>query len=95
MQGEINCLSKNEIKIYEASLRIGGATVLELSQKSKVNRATTYGVAESLVKKGLLTIAFKGKKRYLYPAEPTKALNLAGRYPKIQTLCDILKSSNN
>lgn len=77
MRKNIYCLTKNEIKVYEAGLQIGGATILELARKARVNRATTYNVAESLVQKGLLTIALKGKKRFFYPAPPDKALDLA------------------
>lgn len=77
MRKKIHCLSQKEIKIYKASLKIGGATILELARKAGVNRATLYNVVENLIKKGLLTIAFRGKKRYFYPAEPNKVLNLA------------------
>ena len=58
-------LSEKEIKVYLALLELGEAAVQKISQKSKVNRATTYVILEGLAKKNLVSeIEKKGKTLY-------------------------------
>lgn len=46
-------LNEKEAAVYEASLTLGPATVQQISQKSKIARATTYLIIDSLKRKQL------------------------------------------
>lgn len=61
-------LSDKEAKVYLAILEIAPASVQQIARKSGVNRATTYVILESLIKKGLCSTYNKNKKT-LYLAE--------------------------
>lgn len=76
-------LSDKEAKVYLALLELGEMPVQKISQKSKVNRATTYVVLGSLMKKGLVSeivslrdIPRRGKKtsKILYSAQDPEFL---------------------
>jgi len=66
-------LSEKEAKVYLAALELGQAPVQDISKKSGVNRATTYVILESLMKKGIITTTEQGKKR-LFVAEAPQTL---------------------
>jgi predicted DNA-binding transcriptional regulator len=66
-------LSEKEAKVYLAALELGSATVQQIAEKAKVLRPTTYLILESMLKKGLMTSADKGKKT-LFSAEPPAQL---------------------
>ncbi len=78
-------LSDKEAAVYLASLGLGPSPVQTLSRKSKVARATTYLVLESLMKMGLITKYEEGT-RTMYVAEPPRQLNslLDDREKKIE-----------
>lgn len=61
-------LSEKEAAVYLASLELGPSPVQDVSHKSKVNRATTYVMIESLMNRGLMSSFVRGKKRF-YAAE--------------------------
>lgn len=65
-------LSEKEAYVYVASLELGPAAVQDISHKSKVNRATTYVMIESLIDRGLMGSFVKGKKRYYTPETPER-----------------------
>lgn len=67
-------LSEKEAKVYLAALELGQAPVQDISKKSGVNRATTYVILESLMKKGIITTTEVGKKR-LFVAEAPQSLH--------------------
>ncbi len=67
-------LSEKEAKVYLAALELGQAPVQDISKKSGVNRATTYVILESLMKKGVITTTEQGKKR-LFVAESPQSLS--------------------
>ncbi|MBU4431940.1 hypothetical protein KKD60_01575, partial [Patescibacteria group bacterium] len=71
-------LAEKEAKVYLATLELGQSTVQKISEKAKVNRATTYVVIESLIQKGLMSSAYENKKQYFYAESPEK-LNLLFR----------------
>ncbi|MBI1833319.1 MAG: hypothetical protein HYR90_00690 [Candidatus Andersenbacteria bacterium] len=48
-------LSDKEAAVYMAALGLGPSTVLRISRRAQVARATTYLVLESLAKQGLIT----------------------------------------
>lgn len=66
-------LKDKEASVYLACLEIGPSPAQPISRKSKVVRATTYVVLESLMNRGLVTKYKKGKKT-LFSAEPPRQL---------------------
>lgn len=81
-------LEDKEIKIYLALLELGEATVLNISRKSKVNRASIYYILEKMKKKGLVTHVEKSGKEAFAPTDPTLLLNQ--QKSKIQNLKSIV-----
>ncbi len=69
-------LTEKEARVYLASLELGTATVQEISQKSNVNRATTYIQVESLLKQGLLSTVDKDKKSLFMAEKPEKLITI-------------------
>lgn len=63
-------LTEKEAKVYLASLELGESSVQKISQKSKVNRATTYVILEQLMEKGAIDSIEKGKKRLFVASGP-------------------------
>lgn len=66
--------SEKEALVYLASLELGPSPVQKISQKSGVNRATTYVMIESLMQHGLMSSFQKGKKMQ-YTAEKPERLH--------------------
>ena len=69
-------LSEKEIKVYLALLELGEAAVQKISQKSKVNRATTYVILEGLAKKNLVSEIEKEGKTLYGAQDPEFLFNL-------------------
>lgn len=69
-------LSDKESSVYLASLELGPASVQDISHKSKVNRATTYVMIESLTGRGLMSTFTKGKKRFYSPESPERLVSI-------------------
>ncbi|MFH1404936.1 MAG: helix-turn-helix domain-containing protein [Patescibacteria group bacterium] len=69
-------LSQKEACVYLASLELGPAPVQDIAHKSKVNRATTYVMIESLSQRGLISTFIKGKKRFYTPETPERLLTI-------------------
>jgi len=76
-------LVKNEAKVYLALLKLGSASVTEISQRSGVERTLVYGVIEKLMEKGLVSSVVKINKKYFEPADPQKILDLVKEREKI------------
>lgn len=74
-------LSEKEGSVYLASLELGPAPVQDISHKSKVNRATTYVMIESLMGRGLMSSFMRGKKRF-YASESPERLRAVLRLQK-------------
>ena len=69
-------LSQNEAKIYETLVKIGQASVQQISDKSKVHRRNVYDSLSKLAEKGLVSESFiKGEKNFK-AIEPTRLLDL-------------------
>lgn len=66
-------LSDKETKVYLALLEVETDSVVELSNKTGINRTTIYPVLESLAKKGLIS-EIKIDKKVRYAAEPPERL---------------------
>lgn len=68
-------LSENEARVYVAMLELGPSTVLAISQKSGINRPTTYVQIENLKKSGLASSQEKDGKS-LFAAESPDYLKI-------------------
>ena len=69
-------LSEKEAKVYLASLELGEAAPAEIAKHAGINRATTYVIAEKLVKYGLMSHLEKDKKTYFMAENPEQLLRL-------------------
>ena len=69
-------LSDKEARVYLALLELGIAGVLKISNKSKVNRATTYVILESLKKQGAISVLEQNKKVVFAAESPRTLLQL-------------------
>jgi HTH-type transcriptional regulator, sugar sensing transcriptional regulator len=63
-------LTEKESKVYLSVLELGEDSVQNIANKSKVNRATTYTILSSLVKKGLCSIYEKAGKTFYIANAP-------------------------
>lgn len=68
--------SDKESRVYLALLELGAAGVQDISKKSKVNRATTYVILESLKKQGAVSIAERDKKIVFIAESPRTLLRI-------------------
>lgn len=69
-------LSEKEAAVYLALLELGSDTVQNIAEKSKVNRATSYVILDSLIKKGIVSTVEKGKKTYYAAESPQELIRL-------------------
>ncbi len=67
-------LTKREINVYLALLKIGENTTGKISEESKVSTAKIYEVLAKLIEKGLATFIIKSKTKYFSPTSPKKIL---------------------
>ena len=65
-------LSEKEAQVYLSALDLGPATAQDISDKSKVNRATTYVMIEMLAARGLMNTFEKEKRRYYFAESPER-----------------------
>lgn len=63
-------LSKNEAKVYIALLKLGSASVNQISKKADVHRVNVYDTLERLQEKGLVASIVKVNKKYFEAASP-------------------------
>lgn len=85
-------LSEKEAQVYLASLELGPSTVQVISQKAKVNRATTYVVIDSLTEMGLMSTYDEGKRTLFTAESPERLLEyLKNQENSVQKKIDILK----
>ena len=66
-------LTEKEAKVYLSLLQVDNDSVLDLAEKTKINRTTIYPVLESLSKKGLIS-EVKVDKKVRFQAEPPERL---------------------
>ena len=69
-------LSDKEAKVYLASLELGPSSVQTISQKAKVNRATTYVIIDSLMGMGLMSTFDENKKTFFAAEKPSRLLDI-------------------
>lgn len=89
----IKGLSKKEFRAYQSLLGLKKATVLELSQISGINRPTLYRLLEKLIKKGLVSEIYEGKKHFYIAENPEKLISyLSEQRKKIKNMLPSLIS---
>ena len=64
--------TSNEAAVYVSLLKVDGATALEISKKTKINRSTIYVTIESLAQKGLVSETTVGKKTQFTAESPER-----------------------
>lgn len=96
-------LSEKEAMVYLAAIQLGPSPVQKISQRSKVNRATTYVIIESLMEMGLMSKYDEGKKTFFVAEKPerlidyfeTKEKNLHEKLGRIKEMVPELDSLFN
>ena len=77
--------SEKEAMIYVQLIRLGAQAVSVISEKTGINRTTTYDIIESLTKKGLIASIKKGSVTYFKALDPKQLLNYLEREKTEQT----------
>ena len=67
-------LHKNQVTVYLLLLKLGEATIQEITLKSKVKRTSVYKALDNLILRGLVTYQTKDKHRVYVAENPKKAL---------------------
>jgi HTH-type transcriptional regulator, sugar sensing transcriptional regulator len=67
-------LSEKEANVYLAAIQTGPSSVQKIAQKSKVNRATTYVIIESLMEMGMMSTYDEGKKTFYTAEKPHRLI---------------------
>lgn len=96
-------LNEKESKVYLALLELGQATAQEVATKANLNRATTYFIIDSLMKKGLAASFEQGKKQMFVGSDPEKLKDVLKiqeaevkrREKELEEILPELKSVNN
>lgn len=63
-------IDHKEAKIYLAALEVGSSPVSVIADKAHLNRVTTYGILEKLVKKGMMSFITKRKVKFFHSIDP-------------------------
>lgn len=69
-------LTDKEVSVYLSMLYLGPSTVQDIAIRSKVNRATTYVMIDSLIDKGLASQIVKDKKTFFQSEDPIELLKV-------------------
>lgn len=75
-------LSKNESKVYLTVLRLGSASVGEITKNSGVHRRNVYDSIERLMKKGLVGHVTKNKINHFEVSSPENLLSMINKQKK-------------
>jgi len=70
-------LSKKQVAVYAALLKLGEASMTELARTAGLKRSTAYVVVEELLVGGLMAEATKGKRTMYSTVHPRRLLDLA------------------
>jgi sugar-specific transcriptional regulator TrmB len=69
-------LGEKESKVYLAALELGRGTAQQIAQKANVKRPTTYVIMEDLMKQGLASSFYEGKKQYFVAENPERLVDI-------------------
>lgn len=73
--GELG-LSKGEIKVYLALLKLGSSPVSEIKEETNLHRTTIYDFIEKLLNKGLINYIIKNNVKHYKATHPNKLIEL-------------------
>src|SRR3989338_8443416 len=86
-------LSKNEIKVYLALLKIGKTTSLKLINETGIQVSALYYCLDNLVKKGLASYIMMANKKHFQAASPEQLIQLVdNRKKQLETMLPELKT---
>jgi sugar-specific transcriptional regulator TrmB len=68
-------LTRNEIIIYLALIKLRKSSALELSKETKIHRPNVYDLLEKLLKKGIIDQSNENGKKFFYPISPSDLLD--------------------
>jgi len=69
-------LSKNEIKVYLALLKLGASLASKIAKETNLNRSLVYRILDDLIKKGFVGYVIKENRKYFNAASPNKLLDI-------------------
>ncbi|MBU4502652.1 MAG: hypothetical protein KKA79_08700 [Nanoarchaeota archaeon] len=69
-------MTKNEIAVYLALLKLGSSRVGAISKEAGTNRSYSYDALKKLLEKGLVSYAIIGKMKYFRPVSPKRLKSL-------------------
>jgi HTH-type transcriptional regulator, sugar sensing transcriptional regulator len=85
-------LSKNEIKVYLALLKLGKTTSWVLTKETNIQVSALYYCLDNLVKKGLASYSMIANKKHFQAAQPEELINLLdNRKKQLETILPELK----
>lgn len=67
-------LTKNEVRVYLALLKLGTSPAGELIKKVGMHRATVYDLIDLLIEKGLVSYVIKSNRKYFEAQDPDRLL---------------------
>ena len=86
-------LSKNEIKVYLALLKIGKTTSLKLINETGIQVSALYYCLDNLIKKGLVSYVMIANKKHFQAASPEQLIQLLdNRKKQLETMLPELKT---
>jgi sugar-specific transcriptional regulator TrmB len=65
-------LQEKEAKVYLAALELGKGTAQQIAAKADVKRPTTYVIMDDLMRQGLVSSFYEGKKQYFVAENPER-----------------------
>ena len=68
-------LTKGEIKVYLALLKLGGTTTGKIIEEAQISSGKIYEILEKLIRKGLASYTIKEKTKYFSAASPNRILD--------------------
>ena len=69
-------MTKNEIAVYLALLKLGSSKVGAISKEAGTNRSYSYDALKKLLEKGLVSYVIMGKRKYFRPVSPKRLKSL-------------------
>lgn len=86
-------LSKNEIKVYLALLKIGKTTTWKLTEETGTQVSALYYCLDNLIKKGLVSYIVIANKKHFQAASPEQLIQLVeNRKKQLETILPELKA---
>jgi sugar-specific transcriptional regulator TrmB len=84
--------TKNQARIYILLLRSPGLSAGKIAKNLSIDRSFTYGIIESLIKKGMIYSGMKKDKKLFYPEKPTRIQeNLKEELNKASSIVTLLE----